>query len=129
MVFADFRDVGRPRGGPLEVPLPADRSLAREWAVVCEGDSLAACLAGRERLEAASSAGGRGFETVWSVEPAVVRHALVACIEHVAGVDPAAAERATRRTRSVPAAADAAALRAAAALTGRMARDLDARRR
>lgn len=73
IVFADFpRDRIR-RRGPIELALPDDAPLRREWAVVCDAPDAAACLAGFERPAAAGEP--RRFEAVWSVNPAVVRDA------------------------------------------------------
>jgi DICT domain-containing protein len=80
VVFADFKRPGRPRFGPTEVPVPRDHPLSREWALVCEGESFAACLAGWELPEAAAGPDGRRrFESIWSVEAEVVREAARAC--------------------------------------------------
>jgi DICT domain-containing protein len=95
VVFADFADrrgrLRRPEGGVVEVPLPLASPLRREWAVVCDGPSFGACLAGCERPGAAAR--GR-FEAVWSVEPEVVRRAAQLAVDlarrHGADVPPGA---------------------------------------
>ena len=71
VVLADFRRVGRPRQAPLEVPIRVSDPVAREWAIVCESPSFAACLAGWERPRDAG--GERAFEAVWTVEAPAVR--------------------------------------------------------
>ncbi len=64
------------RGVPVEVPLPREAALNREWVVVCDAPDLPACLAAVERPGQQTSADSRRrFEVVWSVDPAVVRHA------------------------------------------------------
>ncbi|MGN6870707.1 MAG: DICT sensory domain-containing protein [Solirubrobacteraceae bacterium] len=77
VVLADFPRVRRPRNAPVEVPIRAREPLAREWAVVCESPSFAACLTGWERPGPAT--GGRMFETAWTVEAPAVRVAAQVC--------------------------------------------------
>jgi DICT domain-containing protein len=90
VVLADFPRVRRPRNAPVEVPIRAREPLAREWAVVCESPSFAACLTGWERPRAAS--GERVFETAWMVEASAVRVAAQVCwrIANQAGSAPLA---------------------------------------
>ena len=78
VVLADFRRVRRPRYAPCEVPIRAGQPIGREWAIVCESPSFAACLAGWERPREA--AGGRMFETTWTVEAPAVRLAAQVCL-------------------------------------------------
>ncbi|MDX6586194.1 MAG: MerR family transcriptional regulator, light-induced transcriptional regulator [Solirubrobacterales bacterium] len=76
VVFADFPEVRRPDGAPAEVPIEREDPLGREWSLICDAPGYAAFLAAWERpgqdgvpdLE-------RMFETVWSVEPRLVREA------------------------------------------------------
>lgn len=77
VVLADFARVRRPRNAPVEVPIRAGEPLAREWAIVCESPSFAACLTGWERPGEAY--GQRVFETTWTVEAQVVRLAAQVC--------------------------------------------------
>jgi DICT domain-containing protein len=77
VVLADFRRVRRPRQAPLEVPIRAGEPIAREWAIVCESPSFAACLAGWERP--GEPHGGRQFEAAWTVEAHAVRLAAQVC--------------------------------------------------
>jgi DICT domain-containing protein len=79
VVFADFARVQRPRGGPAEVPIGAGDELRREWTIVCDAPGLAACLVGWERPSAPGDE--RVFETVWTVDHAVVREAARVCCE------------------------------------------------
>lgn len=72
IVLADFEVSRRNGRGVDEVALPASSPVRREWAVVCDSPAWSACLAGVER-----PGGGGPFEAVWSVEPEVVRHALL----------------------------------------------------
>lgn len=69
VVFADFTDPAALDGTrPVEVALPAQAPLNREWLVVCDAHDLPACLAAVELP-------GRRFEVLWSVDPRVVRDA------------------------------------------------------
>jgi DNA-binding transcriptional MerR regulator len=77
VVLADFPRVRRPRHAPVEVPIRGRAPLTREWAVVCESPSFAACLTGWERPEEASRQ--RVFETTWTVEAPAVRLAAQVC--------------------------------------------------
>jgi MerR family transcriptional regulator, light-induced transcriptional regulator len=78
LVFADFDRARRPRGAPIEIPIRGSDPLMREWVLVCETSSFAACMVG---FEPPAPAGGRRFETIWSAERAVVRAAARACAE------------------------------------------------
>ena len=86
VVLADFRRARRPRHAPLEVPIRAGEPLAREWAVVCESPSFAACLTGWERPLGAP--GERVFETAWTVEATAVRVAAQVCYRLAAEAAP-----------------------------------------
>jgi MerR family transcriptional regulator, light-induced transcriptional regulator len=76
LVFADFAELRCQRGGPVEVPIGAEDALAREWAIVCDAPRYSACLAAWELPEQEELPDReRRFETVWSVEPEIVRAA------------------------------------------------------
>lgn len=69
VVFADVTDpTALDRTRPVEVGLPPQAPLNREWLVVCDAHDLPACLTAVELP-------GRRFEVVWSVDPRVVRDA------------------------------------------------------
>jgi MerR family transcriptional regulator, light-induced transcriptional regulator len=80
-VFASFARRNTKRT-PIEVALARDAPLGREWAVVIDGESFGACMAGWER-PARSPAGERTFETVWTTDPRVVREAVQVCASFV----------------------------------------------
>lgn len=65
---------------PVEVAVPAGSTLHREWSLVCLAEDLSVCVSG---WELPGQEGGRDdqrrFETVWSVDPAVVRDAAGSC--------------------------------------------------
>ncbi len=121
IVFADG-DRPRPhgptgRGTPIEVSLPHDAPLKREWVVICDAPDLPACMAAVERPgQAQAPDSRRRFETVWTVDPQAVRHAsrvaaaladdyrpgwrtpeLVEAGDELAGIEPQAASADLRR--------------------------------
>lgn len=60
----------------MEVPIPPDSPLNREWLVVCDAADLPACLVAVERPgQGTDPSARRTFEAVWSVDPRVVRDA------------------------------------------------------
>lgn len=77
VVFADLPAPAAARPGmPIEVALPPDAPLNREWIVICDAPDLPACMAAVERPgQAAGLDSGRRFEAVWTVDPRAVRHA------------------------------------------------------
>ncbi len=75
-VLADFEQLRDPPDGPVEVPIDPADPIGREWSVICDAPSFAACLSawerpGQDEVDDMS----RDFETFWSVEPALVREA------------------------------------------------------
>jgi MerR family transcriptional regulator, light-induced transcriptional regulator len=72
-VLADFARARSPRGGPAEVPVPAASPVRREWAVVCVGPELSACLAG---WELPREHGERRFEAIWTTDGAAAAATL-----------------------------------------------------
>jgi DICT domain-containing protein len=92
IAFADFPELrgkhAREDGllpaepAPIKVPLPEDAPARREWTLVCESPEYPACLAGWEfpGQQEASDA-DRRFETIWSLEPQVVRSAATICAQ------------------------------------------------
>jgi DICT domain-containing protein/predicted DNA-binding transcriptional regulator AlpA len=76
VVFADFQRRRNPKGAPTELPIDPSDPLSREWAIVCDAPRYAACLAAWERPEQHEVPDlERHFETIWSVEPEIVRSA------------------------------------------------------
>ena len=75
-----FADLPAPRvaapGALVEVALPHDAPLHREWVVVCDAPDLPACMAAVERPgQDGGRDRGRRFDAVWTVDPQVVRSA------------------------------------------------------
>ena len=63
-------------GSPIEIALPPEAPLNREWIVVCDAPDLPACLAAVERPgQDGVPSTQRRFEAMWSVDPRAVRHA------------------------------------------------------
>jgi DICT domain-containing protein len=105
IVFADFPERNEPEGAPIEVPIDRSDPLGREWSLVCDAPEYAACLSAWEPPgQDDVNDFDRMLETIWSVEPAVVREAariskgiaartapdLVKPIEHLLDVSPPA---------------------------------------
>jgi len=76
IVFADFPERREPDDAPIEVPIDRSDPLGREWSLVCDAPEYAACLSAWEPPGQDAAADlDRVLETIWSVEPAVVREA------------------------------------------------------
>jgi DICT domain-containing protein len=121
VVFADFARLRAPRNAPVEVPVRREHPFNREWALVCEGQDFAVCLAGWEPpASAPGSDGMRHFEAIWSVEPEVVREASRICCAIAAAKRPGVAEAARTRLEAPLSAAPESQLRLASAVTARM---------
>jgi DICT domain-containing protein len=77
VVFAELATSPAPGPGlPVEVALPREAPLNREWVVVCDAPDLPACLAAVERPgQEGRLDSRRRFEAVWTVDPSAVRHA------------------------------------------------------
>src|SRR3954469_6823177 len=122
VVFADFDRPKVPddRHEPVELPIRRNEPLGREWSVVCDGADYAAFLAGWERPGQSGVADrDRRFETIWSVEPSIVRDAARIAAGLVERTAPEVADRFTDRLRPMPP-ASGEDLRRAGALANRM---------
>ena len=119
-VFADFREVRRPPGAPVEIPIGARDPLASEWAVVCDSSDRAACMVGWEPPGQTGVADAdRRFEVIWTADRETARAAARICFGLATPgardeVDPVAARLAE------PVAHSGDELRRAEALTARM---------
>jgi MerR family transcriptional regulator, light-induced transcriptional regulator len=87
VVFADFAAVSAAPGMPVQVPVPHDAPMRREWTIVCDAIDYPACLTGWEIPGRAAR--DRRFEVVWTIDPAIVRSAVVTCLELAAAFAPA----------------------------------------
>lgn len=122
IVFADFPEPVVPED-PLEpVQLPIDRSdpFGHEWSLVCDAPDYAAFLAAWERPGQDGVADReRRFETIWSVEPALVREAARISAGFVQRAQPDVVGRFVDRLRETPP-PSGEELRLVGALTNRM---------
>jgi MerR family transcriptional regulator, light-induced transcriptional regulator len=117
VVFADFDRVRTPRNAPAEIPI-GNGPLAREWAIVCYAPGHSVCLAGWEP-PSLSPRRERVFETIWSVEPAVVRAAVGMCMAITESRKPGLTEHLQARLDGNVASLAPEQLRLATAITNR----------
>jgi DICT domain-containing protein len=76
VVFADFPEARTPENAPIELPIEREDPLGREWSLICDAPQYAAFLSAWERPGQDGVPDlDRRFETVWSVEPQLVREA------------------------------------------------------
>jgi MerR family transcriptional regulator, light-induced transcriptional regulator len=79
VVFADFDAPRVIEGQPAEVPISRDAALGNEWAVIVDAPGYAACLLAWERPQSPEERklpdAQRRFESLWTMDPAVVRRA------------------------------------------------------
>src|SRR4051812_18662176 len=74
VAMADFARLREVEGAPTEVPIGRSDPVGREWGVVCEAAHYSACLSAWERPgQDEIGDGERLFETIWTVEPELVR--------------------------------------------------------
>ena len=119
VVFADFDRVRARSDAPTEIPVDRTHPLTREWTIVCDADHHAVCLAGWERPGGSGAASSRLFETIWSVEPGVVREASRICAAIAADARPDVLDSVRDRLEAEPAAPSDDQLRLATAITNR----------
>jgi DICT domain-containing protein len=117
IALADFPRSRRPKRGPVEIAIDNRDPLMREWVVACDSPGFAACLVAWERPRDDGQA--RAFESIWTVEPSVVRAAARACCELAARSAPKYVED-LRERLDAPASSGAQDLRSAVDLTTRM---------
>ncbi len=117
IALADFPRSRRPKRGPVEIAIDERDPLMREWVVACDSPGFAACLVAWERPR--DDGQPRSFETIWTVEPSVVRAAARACCELAARSAPKYVED-LRERLDAPASSGAQDLRSAVDLTTRM---------
>jgi DICT domain-containing protein len=121
-VFADFDSARVPHDErvPVELPIPRGDPLAREWSLVCDAPEYSAFLAAWERPgQDAVADDERRFETIWSVEPQLVREAARISGGFVERSDPDLLGRFLPRLRDTPP-PSGDELRLVGALTNRM---------
>ncbi|GAC1525155.1 MAG: hypothetical protein NVS2B6_12260 [Thermoleophilaceae bacterium] len=120
-VFADFEQIRAPADDAAgEVPIDRSGPLGREWSLVCDAPGYAAFLSGWERPgQDAVADSKRRFETIWSVEPQLVREAARICAGLVERAAPELTPPAFELLRETPAASDQST-RLVGGLTNRM---------
>lgn len=121
VVLADFPRVRTPRRCAIEVPIAAADPIAREWAIVCESPSFAACLAGWERPRESADEPERVFEAAWTIEAPAVRLAAQVCWRLASARAPGQLESLRDRLYDAPVAREHE-LRSAIQLSARMVR-------
>jgi DICT domain-containing protein len=77
VVFADFERLQAREGEIAEVPLEPGDALGNEWAVVVDAPGYSACLLAWEPPHSAEPVRDRErtFETLWTLDPRMVRRA------------------------------------------------------
>lgn len=103
-VFADFGPGERMVPGVELVSLGPESPMRREWTVVCDApDSPVAMTAWELPGQAAVPDRSRVFETVWTLDPAAVRDAALACasIAELAGASGSGSVRTLLEERPV----------------------------
>jgi DICT domain-containing protein len=122
IVFADFSEPRVPDDAlePIELPIERGDPLGREWSLVCDASDYSAFLAAWERPGQDGVPDlDRRFETIWSVEPVLVREAARIAAGFVQRVDAELVNRFVDRLRATPP-PSADELRLVGALTNRM---------
>jgi DICT domain-containing protein len=114
------------RGNLWEVPLPANAPLTREWAVVCDSPTFAACLVGVERPGRRGGRAASHFEALWTIEPRAVRATASAALRFAADVVPELGDVAASRRELGVDTSPADVARNATALTNRLLTTFDA---
>jgi DNA-binding transcriptional MerR regulator len=119
-VLASFEEARTPADAPAEVPISTTEPVANEWAVICLAPGYSACLIGWETVGAAGLADEeRAFDTLLSVEPAVVREVAGAAVSIATASEPAIGERARTYLDRIPDSGQRSQLRLAGAITAR----------
>lgn len=123
VVFADFAEVARPEGGPIEIPIGHEDKLGNEWAVIVDAPGYSACLLAWE-MPGVTEPGSpddmnRRFEAIWTVDPGATRRAAQVAARLAGRADPELGKDLEDRLADRPLAIDQPAP-ALTALTNRM---------
>lgn len=120
VVFADFPRHSAVNERPVRVALPGAAALRREWLLVCDDPHHAACLVGSEVPgQTRINDQDRRFETLWTLDPRVVRDAARVCARLAVSLKPQVQSRlGNRLVASLP--EGSADLGRAEALFGRL---------
>jgi DICT domain-containing protein len=128
-VFADFPEP-RLDADPVEIPIAPDAALGNEWAVIVDAPGFAACLLAWERPRTPAEERRlpeleRRFESLWTMDPSVVRRASLVGASLMRDAAPDLAGRVERVLADRPLAAEAPAP-GLTALTNRLVGYLEA---
>jgi MerR family transcriptional regulator, light-induced transcriptional regulator len=94
VALADFKTLREPADGPVEVPLPREHQLGREWTLIVDSPEARACLSAWEIADPhATPDSARRFEVIWSFEPGVVTEATAAARSVLEVIAPSVAAR------------------------------------
>jgi len=110
VVFADFAHVtDHGKGKPVEIPIRSEDALGNEWAVIVDSPGYAACLLAWEQPQENGFGGTRDlerrFESLWTVEPKIVRRAAEVAARLAGRSDEALGRRLTEMLSERPIAA------------------------
>ncbi|MDX6628563.1 MAG: MerR family transcriptional regulator, light-induced transcriptional regulator [Gaiellales bacterium] len=120
VVFADFPEPRTPEHAPVELPIEREDPLGREWSLICDAPQYAAFLSAWERPGQDGVPDlDRRFETIWSVEPRLVREAARIAAGFVERSRPDLLDPIVERLRHTPP-PSGEELRLVGALTNRM---------
>ena len=129
VVFADFPE-SRLDADPVEIPIAPEAALGNEWAVIVDAPGFAACLLAWERPrtpveERLLPELERRFESLWTMDPSVVRRAALVGASLMRDAAPDVAGRVERVLSDRPLAVEAPAP-GLTALTNRLVGYLEA---
>ena len=129
VVFADFPE-SRLDTDPVEIPIAPEAALGNEWAVIVDAPGFAACLLAWERPrtpveERLLPELERRFESLWTMDPSVVRRAALVGASLMRDAAPDVAGRVERVLSDRPLAIEAPAP-GLTALTNRLVGYLEA---
>jgi MerR family transcriptional regulator, light-induced transcriptional regulator len=129
VVFADFPEP-RLDADPVEIPIAPEAALGNEWAVIVDAPGFAACLLAWERPrtpveERLLPERERRFESLWTMDPSVVRRAALVGASLMRDAAPEIAGRVERVLSDRPLAVEAPAP-GLTALTNRLVGYLEA---
>lgn len=91
VAFADFPEIRRPEGGPIEVPIASADKLGNEWAVIVDAPGYAACLLAWEMPGTPPGDPNdmsRRFEAIWTLDPRATRKAALVAARLAGRADP-----------------------------------------
>lgn len=129
VVFADFDEVREREGHPTEIPVAPEDAVGNEWAVIVDAPGFGACLLAwehprSETEDQGTPDGERRFESIWTMDPEIVRRAALISAALARRADAALGERLEGHLRDRPLSAETPAP-GLTALSNRMIRYLE----